>query len=342
MSASDGPTDDGRADDLEAQLEPKGEDSPAGASGKQVSKTSEASEVTAEPANGVAPADNAPAACEAAGTVEDSVDFEENLGTKYKYAAPAHQYAVLLRDVPLPASTDGTERGNKKQLFLVPTESLDANKSEEASAAAAAAATRSVVVSDDNHPAPANGTMIAERDTAEFQQRRNFESAKDEVEMVFSTLFPHSFSKVIPVRNHKQTDLLLEKWDHHWRELEEARAQLQTSGKEPYLACLRDKWCCFGRRIRKIEYHSRHVQDLEKKVLQAQKSAPYTSSYFVVFNSQLSATIASQVFVRNVDSGRQWTTETSPGMSPMHLRGAALLDRSRRSWSIESRLPTTD
>ena len=311
MSAAADAAADGRGEDLEAQLEPKEEDPPAGAAAHAA-----AAVAAPEPAKGAA-ADNAPAAA-AAGTVEDSVNFDEKPGTKYKYAAPAHQYAVLLRDVPLPPR-EGSQRGNKKQLFLVPTAPPgDADERGAPGAAAPATpGTSSVVVTDDSRPAPANGTMIAERDapadTAEFQQRRNLESAKDEVEMVFGTLFPHSFSKVIPVRNHKQTDLLLEQWDRHYRELEEARAQFQNSGKEPYLACLRDRWCCFGRRIRKIEYHTRLVQELERKILQAQKSAPYTSSYFVVFNSQLSATIASQVFVRNVDSGRQWTTETSPG-----------------------------
>ena len=98
-------------------------------------------------------------------------------------------------------------------------------------------------------------------------------------------------------------------WDYHCRELEEAKSRLKTTGQEPYFRFL----FCFGKRISKIEFHSKKVQELETKVIRMQKAAPYTTSYFVVFNSQLSATIASQVHVRNVDSGRQWTTEASPG-----------------------------
>ena len=280
-------------------------------------------------------------AVDAGVSVEDSVNFDKDdgsEGTQYKYSAPAHQYAVLLRDVPIPSSIDGSVNGGgffglgsaniggnrRTQLILVPDKSPAPAVDPESGIPDPT--NSSVVIAtatdDDTTNAakrPANGTVIAERvqspEHAVFRKRKDAESAVEEVELVFNSLFPHSFSKVIPVRNHKKTDILLGKWDYHCRELEEARAKRQTTGKEPYFW-----WNCLGgpRRLSKIEYHSREVQDLETKVIEAQKAAPYTTSYFVVFTSQLSASIASQVKVRSVDSGRQWTTEASPAADDVH------------------------
>ena len=128
-------------------------------------------------------------------------DGDNEVSGSFKYAAPAHQYAVLVRDVPLPKPEGQQKRlfsWNTKELMLVTTKSIDLSEF--------TTSKRNGDSTNENGGEITKEVQNGRNGEHEFQvkERASVQSAQGEVELVFSTLFPGSFSKVIPVRNHKK------------------------------------------------------------------------------------------------------------------------------------------
>ncbi|CAK0787362.1 hypothetical protein CVIRNUC_010582 [Coccomyxa viridis] len=158
-------------------------------------------------------------------------------------------------------------------------------------------------------PVPVGGTPKSATAVAALAADANNQSALDLddddilggqglVEAVFSGMFEEEFDGVMPIRNHKAVDCLLDKWDAAYRSLEMAEARLAQAkdGKRPThrLGCCG----CRGERVDSINHYAGTIRKLETQILKTKKKIlaepPVTNSYFVFFKTQRAAAAAAQ------------------------------------------------
>eukprot|EP01025_Chloroclados_australasicus_P060634 TRINITY_DN7799_c1_g4_i1.p1 TRINITY_DN7799_c1_g4~~TRINITY_DN7799_c1_g4_i1.p1 ORF type:complete len:584 (+),score=30.17 TRINITY_DN7799_c1_g4_i1:939-2690(+) len=132
------------------------------------------------------------------------------------------------------------------------------------------------------------------------------------VSETFEKLFPDDFVGVVPIKRHKQVDLLLLKWDQLHDRYEHADAQFQKTGVRPRHKIYGG---CFGAKVDSIELYRDQLIQVEKEIERVRTEinrGPPTSSYFVLFRSQKAATIAAQT-VLHPEDGHSFQTHPAPG-----------------------------
>ena len=135
----------------------------------------------------------------------------------------------------------------------------------------------------------------------------------DPVSEAFASLFPGTFQEAVPVRDFRPVTRALLKWDTYCQKLETLKAREQQTGAPPmgrtgFLGL-------FGERVALIPRFERLVRESAQTIKEARRDClkgPPSGSRILLFNSQHSATIASQVALFPVD-GTKYRPSKAPG-----------------------------
>jgi len=136
----------------------------------------------------------------------------------------------------------------------------------------------------------------------------------DIVASVFQKMFPNSFHCTIPVHRDQEVEKALFNWNTLSRNVAVAQKKQELWGKRP---TVRDGGCCcFGGTIVDAEeFYERKVAEVEEEILEKRTKAwseDATSSSFVLFYDQWSATVAAQSVIHPED-GHLFSTQPAPG-----------------------------
>eukprot|EP00210_Caulerpa_lentillifera_P005734 g5482.t1 len=142
----------------------------------------------------------------------------------------------------------------------------------------------------------------------------------------FRTFFDHEFVRAVPIRNHKELDLLLMEWDRSMGILERYEYRNSRSNKRKRI--LFRKWwsiffCyCYGliESVDAVDYYRNKVKSLEWQIRQMQTKVnrqPHANSWMIIFKTQKAASIASQVLL-HTEKGNQFRVGPAPGPDEMN------------------------